>query len=458
MWVMANVFGHRKAEVPDTPDISGSSKGDVWCTPSGSGSIREAWCTSNISDSRGTESRHAYKISGNRGREVLERQCEDTDPRKTTAEGSRHVSDTSQHPSAYGDQTSNMKEMFEIMKEMDSKKTKEMFEMIKEMDNKKMKEVLEMIKEMDNQKTKETFEMIKEMDNNKTKEMFEMVKEMDNKKTKEMFEMMNKMDNKNTKEIFEMMNKMDNKIINLSYTVDTLRHLLDSHNRALPERVIQILHKEKEENEMLKEKTKKLEKRIQELLAKVMAMHQHSEDINDPSRLSAVLERYEMLRLQEWEKVRSSMPHPWTYEEGRDAIKKVFDACEKDIQQRREDILKVLYIPPSNKVMMQDVTKLFRQHYHQNSVVYDQIVQEAGIHIRTENETQFLLQCCQIYCLLLLQDPPVKAEWKMNRRHLEHVDKKDVAHWKNASLLWPIMKCGEEIIVKGVVWDQRKMT
>lgn len=28
----------------------------------------------------------------------------------------------------------------------------------------------------------------------------------------------------------------------------------------------------------------------------------------------------------------------------------MFDACEKDIQQRREDILKVLYIPPSNKV------------------------------------------------------------------------------------------------------------
>ncbi|XP_038009636.1 uncharacterized protein LOC119707984 [Motacilla alba alba] len=342
---MASGFGHRKAEVLDTPDISGGSKGNVWGTPSGAGSSREVGCTSTISGSRGTESWDTYNVSGNRGREVLERPCEHTDPRKTTAEGSRHISDTSQQPSAYGDQTSDMKEMFEMMKEMDKKITE------------------------------------------------------------------------------------------------------------LPARVIQILHKEKEENEMLKEKTKKLEERIQELLAKAMAMHQHSEDINDPSHLFAVLERYEMLRLQEWEKVRSSMPHRWTYEEGSHAIRKVFDACEKDIQQRRENILKVLYIPPSNKVMMQDIMKLFRQHYQQNSVVYDQIVQKADIDIRTENETQFLLQCCQIYCLLLLQDPPVKAEWRMNKRHLEHVDKKDVALWKSVSLLWPIMKRGDEIIVKGVVWD-----
>lgn len=72
---------------------------------------------------------------------------------------------------------------------------------------------------------------------------------------------------------------------------------------------------------------------MQELLAKAMAMHQHSEDISDPLRLSAVLERYEMLRLQEWEKVRSSMPYRWTYEEGSRAIRVCsspfapFDSC-----------------------------------------------------------------------------------------------------------------------------------
>ncbi|CAN8211476.1 unnamed protein product [Coccothraustes coccothraustes] len=420
MWVMTNIFSHRNAEVRDTPDISGYSRGDVWGARSGSGSSREVWYTSDISGSRGTESWHTCKVSGNRGREVLERQCEDTDPRKTTAEGSRHISDTLQQPSAYGDQTSNMKEMFEIMKET-------------------------------NKKTKEMFEMMKEMDNKKTKEMFEIMKEMDNKK-KEMFEMMKEMDNKNRKDIFDMLKKMENKITTLCDRVDTPYHLLDSHNRALPERVIQMPHTEKEENEMLKEKIKKLEQRNQELLAKAMAMHQHSEDINDPSRLSAVLERYEMLQLQEWEKVRSSVPCRWTYEEGSHTIRKVFDACEKDIQQRREFILKVLCTPPSNKVMMQDIMKLLRQHYHQNSTFHNWIVQEAGIPIKPET-LQFLLHCCQIYCLLLLQDPPVQADWEMNWKHLEHVDKKDVVHWKNASLLWPIMKRGEEIIVKGVVWD-----
>nr|XP_032602171.2 uncharacterized protein LOC100217693 isoform X2 [Taeniopygia guttata] len=333
MWVVANIFSHRKPEMSDTPDTSDSSK-EEWVIPNGSGSNREVCCTSNISGSRGRESWHTRDVSGNRRRKALERQCEDTDLRKTTAEGSRILSDTIQY----------------------------------------------------------------------------------------------------------------------------LLNLLDSHNRELPERVIQLLCKEKEENEMLKEKTKKLQERMQEMLTKAMATHQHSEDISDPSRLSAVLERYEMLRLQEWEKVRSSMPYRWTYEEGSRIIRRVFDACEKDIQKRADDILKVLDIPPSNKVMMHDIMKLLRQQYHQNSMVYKKIVQEAAIHIRTENETQFLMQCCQIYCLLLLQDPPVKAEWKMNRNHLEHVDKKDEVHWQKASLLWPIMKRGEEIIVKGVVWDQRKMT
>lgn len=101
---------------------------------------------------------------------------------------------------------------------------------------------------------------------------------------------------------------------------------------------------------------------------------------------------------------------------------------------------------------------------HQHNItkpwkVFSYDFQEAAILTETEDQIdqQFLLQCCYIYCLLLLQDPPVKAEWKMNRKYLEHVDKKDPAHWRNPSLLWPIMKCGEKVIVKGVVWDQ-KMT
>lgn len=232
---------------------------------------------------------------------------------------------------------------------------------------------------------------------------------------------MKEMDNKNTKEMFEMMKERDNKIM------------------AFQERAIQIQQQKEEEIEMLKKHTRKLEARIQELLAKAMAMHQHSEDINDPLRLSAVLERYEMLRLQEWEKVRSC--YHWTYADCSGVIKKLFDACEKDIQQRTDAILKVLDFPlwnnDSTQVMMPDIMKLFRLHYHQNPMV----------------------------CMKIFQDPPVKAEWNMNRNYLEqnknyleHVDKKDEVNWRRARLLWPIMKRGEELIVKGVVWEPKRMT
>ncbi|XP_048157704.1 uncharacterized protein LOC125325055 isoform X4 [Corvus hawaiiensis] len=367
-------------------------KDSPWCCPLISTNIFCCCC-------KGMETSNA---SGYR-REWMEGQCEDSDPRKTTAEGSRHTSDTSQQPSVYGGQTSIPKERSEMMKEMDEKIRKEMFERMKEMDNKIRKE------------------------------MFESMKEMDDKIRKEMFKRMKEMDDKIRKEMFQMTKKMDNEKITLTDPINTPLHLPDSYSRAFPGRAIQIQQQKEEEYEVLKEKNKNLESRYQELLAKTMSMHQHSEDINDPLRLSAVLERYEMLQLQQWEKVRSSMPCRWTYEQGRRIIKET----------------------------MREIRKLFRQPYYQNyPKVHSEIVQEAAILTGTENQTesQFLLQCCQIYCLLLLQDPPVKAEWKMNRRYLEHVDKKDPVYWKNPSLLWPIMKHGEDVVVKGVVWDQRRMT
>ncbi|XP_068858288.1 probable DNA double-strand break repair Rad50 ATPase isoform X2 [Aphelocoma coerulescens] len=402
----------------------GPSKDSPWCCPLISTNIFCCCC-------KGMETSDA---SGYR-REWMEGQCEDSDPRKTTAEGSRHISDTSQQPSVYGGQTSILKERSEMMKEMDEKIRKEMFERMKEMDNKIRKEMFERMKEMDDKIRKEMFEMTKEMDDKIRKEMFEMMKEMDNEK------------------------------ITLTDPINTPLHLPESYSRAFPGRAIKIQQQKKDEYEVLKEKNKNLESRYQELLAKTMSMHQHSEDINDPLRLSAVLQRYEMLQLQQWEKVRSSMPCYWTYEQGRCIIKKLFDACEKDIQQRTDDILKALAIPLWNNAVIEEtmraIRKLFRQPYYQNyPKVHSKIVQEADILTGAENETesQFLLQCCQIYCLLLLQDPPVKAEWKMNRRYLEHVDKKDPVYWKNPSLLWPIMKRGEDVVAKGVVWDQRRTT
>ncbi|KAM6093340.1 uncharacterized protein LJ206_006061 [Theristicus caerulescens] len=197
-----------------------------------------------------------------------------------------------------------------------------------------------------------------------------------------------------------------------------------------------------------------------------MGMHKDSENMNDPSRLSAILQMYEMLRLREWEKFRSSTASYLSYKTGSDIIKNLFDACEKDIQQRITNIFKVLDIPPLNDIMtdskqgmMQEIRNLFRYSYYQNhSEFYSNIIMLAGINPKTALQRQFTLQCCKIYCLLLLQDPPVKAVWNIQEslvQDVEHVDKKDREHWRKPAFLWPILKCGEQVIVKGVVWDEK---
>ncbi|PKU48955.1 hypothetical protein llap_608 [Limosa lapponica baueri] len=174
--------------------------------------------------------------------------------------------------------------------------------------------------------------------------------------------------------------------------------------------------------------------RNSKFLSKMMSMHKNSENMNDPFRLSAVLKMYETLRLHEWKKFRrvSSL----TYKSGSKIIKKLFDACEKDIQQRTTNIFGVLDIPPSNDAMtnskqevMQERRNLFRYSYNQNdSKIYHNII----------------------------TDPPVKAVWNLYEMHcLEHVDKKGSEHWENPAFLWPIMKCGEQLMVKGVVWDEK---
>ncbi|KAJ7397251.1 hypothetical protein BTVI_137631 [Pitangus sulphuratus] len=223
-----------------------------------------------------------------------------------------------------------------------------------------------------------------------------------------------------------------------AHSVNTRLQHLESCNGAFPGKAVRKDLQEKEENEKLKGEIKKLEARNAELLSKAMAMHKHSEDMNDPSRLTVVLQRYEMLRLREWEKVRTSTPHPWTYEQGSHVIKRLFDACDEDLQQRTADIFKILGIPPSNDTMtnskqgiMREIRNLFGQTCYQNhSEVYREIV----------------------------KDPPIKAEWNTEGRlaeDLEHVDKKDVMYWKNPVFLWPIMKCGEQTILRGVVWDEK---
>ncbi|XP_075009595.1 uncharacterized protein LOC142083684 isoform X3 [Calonectris borealis] len=177
-----------------------------------------------------------------------------------------------------------------------------------------------------------------------------------------------------------------------------------SCQEAFPRAVTQKELQEKEERKKLKEKIKELEARNKELLSKAMGMHKHSENMNDPLRLSAVLHMYEMLRLHDWEKLRSSRASYLSYKTG------------------------------------------------------SSIIKQAGIDPKTTLERQFTLQCCKIYCLLLLQDPPVKASWNLQEhpmQYVEHVDKKDWEHWGKPAFLWPVMKCKEQVVAKGVIWDEK---
>ncbi|KFQ40081.1 hypothetical protein N332_02742, partial [Mesitornis unicolor] len=168
-----------------------------------------------------------------------------------------------------------------------------------------------------------------------------------------------------------------------------------------------------------------------ELLSKAMSMHKNSENMNDPSRLSAVLQRYAMLRLHDWEKLRSSATSYVTYETGSIMIKKLFDACEEDTEQRITNIFEVLDFQPLNDAMTNtkqggNVT-LQKHNITKLSKLFSPDFQQAGIDPETPIQQDFSLECCKIYCLLLLQDPPVKAVWNLqesSEQHLEHVDKK----------------------------------
>lgn len=51
-----------------------------------------------------------------------------------------------------------------------------------------------------------------------------------------------------------------------------------------------------------------------------MSMHKQSENMNDPSRLSAVVQSYEILRLHDWEKFKKYSTN-MTYKNGRSIIK-----------------------------------------------------------------------------------------------------------------------------------------
>ncbi|TFK07247.1 mucosal addressin cell adhesion molecule 1 [Platysternon megacephalum] len=78
-------------------------------------------------------------------------------------------------------------------------------------------------------------------------------------------------------------------------------------------------HQKEEECEKLKEQKRVLEQKLDLVLSNAMGSHTCSENLNDPCRLSAVLEMYNRLRTHEWEKPKcaaSVSTFPMTYEKG----------------------------------------------------------------------------------------------------------------------------------------------
>ncbi|KAM9172625.1 uncharacterized protein ACDP82_019158 isoform 3-T3 [Pangshura tecta] len=234
-------------------------------------------------------------------------------------------------------------------------------------------------------------------------------------------------------------------------------------------------HQKEEECEKLKEQKKVLEQKLDLVLANAMGSHKFSENLNDPCRLSAVLEMYDGLRIHEWEKTKcaaSFSAFPMTYEKGSTIIKAVFSICEKDLSQRLEQIFELLEIPVSKKTtslfdsqqLLPGLAGEIKNHLKNLYFNYGEDFYQAKSRPALAPDQQrfqplvkFTAKCYKIYCLLLLQDPPIKVMWPTNGRittaYIEHVDNKVIESSIPIKFLWPLLTCGNHLLRKGVIYD-----
>nr|XP_014427710.1 uncharacterized protein LOC106731810 isoform X2 [Pelodiscus sinensis] len=111
---------------------------------------------------------------------------------------------------------------------------------------------------------------------------------------------------------------------------------------------LEKFHQKEEECEKLKEEKRVLKQRLNHILAKAMESHKFSENLNDPCRLSAVLEMYDRLKTHEWEKAKCAARasgFSMTYKDGSTIIKAVFSTCEEELSQKMNQISELLEIP-----------------------------------------------------------------------------------------------------------------
>ncbi|XP_065418742.1 uncharacterized protein LOC103306474 isoform X1 [Chrysemys picta bellii] len=229
-----------------------------------------------------------------------------------------------------------------------------------------------------------------------------------------------------------------------------------------------------EECKKLKEEKRALQQKLNHVLANAMESHTCSENLNDPCPLSAVLGMYDRLRTHEWEKARcaaSGSVFPMTYEKGGTIIKAVFSICEEELSQRLEQIFEPLEIPVSKETtslfdsqqLPPELTRDIKNHLKNLYFKYGQDFYQAKIWPVLSPDLQkfqplvkFTAECYKIYCLLLLQNPPIKPVWPANRIHtdfIEHVDNKEIESCMPITFLWPVLTYGGKVIRNGVIYD-----
>ncbi|CAM5084250.1 unnamed protein product [Eretmochelys imbricata] len=252
--------------------------------------------------------------------------------------------------------------------------------------------------------------------------------------------------------------------------------VLEGRFRELPRMVsAEEFHQKEEECEKLKEQKGVLEQKLDLVLANAMGTHKFSENLNDPCRLSAVLEMYDKLRTHEWEKVKCAArvsTFPMTYEDGSTIIKTVFSKCEEELSQRLEQIFELLEIPVSKKTtsffdsqqlppgLAREIKNHLKNLYFNYGEDYyqDKIGPSLSPDLQTfQPLVHFTAECYKIYCLLLLQNPPIKAVWATEERIpiscIQHVDNKNVEDRMPLNFLWPVLACGRLVYKKAVIYD-----
>ncbi|XP_030403726.1 uncharacterized protein LOC115643864 isoform X2 [Gopherus evgoodei] len=234
-------------------------------------------------------------------------------------------------------------------------------------------------------------------------------------------------------------------------------------------------HQKEEECEKLKEQKRVLEQKLDLVLASAMGSHKFSENLNDPCRLSAVLEMYDRLRIHEWEKAKcaaSVSTFPMTYEKGSTIIKAVFSICEEDLSQRLEQIFEHLEIPVSKKTtslfdsqqlppgLPSEIKNHLKHLYFNYGEDFYQAKSRPALapdQQRFQPLVKFTAKCYKIYCLLLLQNPPIKVmrptNGKISTAYIEHVDNKVIESSIPIKFLWPVLICGNQLVRKGVIYD-----